>query len=453
VASYRIQSHVLNETRQVLVATPASFAKTTRPFPVILAFDGEYLFPDVLASAAYLADAGQIPEAIVVGIENTNRPEDRIRDLTPPGLSVSGSGLKEGGDRFLDFIERELLPALATQFRAAKPCILVGHSSGAILATYAGATRGGAFPFIVALDAPAHLDGNWLPARLMERAARDTPPPLRYVTLESRYGWTDKAWQALQGAAPKAWRLHREKLTRESHNSMKLLGTYLGLRRVFDDYSMLELPDLPAARALAYYQALDREYGAAQAPPRRLLLRLLEEQTWASRAAEAKSILGSLNESYGRQADAASWEAKIKEIASRPPPKETVEGLLKTPRPTPEEAKQYLGEWHGQGWVNDSPKRPLQLRVFVKDGKVECEVTYFPDATTTLRMPGEYLKVMSDGLHFGHMNGVNPRGVLIFEGRLRGDVLEGTIKNRGVQFSYPAGMKPPVHGFSLERKH
>src|SRR5262249_11669653 len=45
---YHIRSTVLNETRRVLVATPPSFAQTARRYPVILAFDGEYLCPDVL---------------------------------------------------------------------------------------------------------------------------------------------------------------------------------------------------------------------------------------------------------------------------------------------------------------------------------------------------------------------------------------------------------------------
>src|SRR5262249_19358486 len=96
--TYRIRSDVLGKTRRVFVATPASFTQTSRRYPVILAFDGEYLFPDVLTAATYLAREGQIPEAGVVGIENLGGPDDRVHDLTPPGLSVSGSGLQEGGD-------------------------------------------------------------------------------------------------------------------------------------------------------------------------------------------------------------------------------------------------------------------------------------------------------------------------------------------------------------------
>src|SRR5581483_10032384 len=100
-------------------------------------------------------------EAVIVGIENTEDPDGRVRDLTPPGLSVSGSSLDEAGDRFLDFVEQELLPALDARFRTTAPRVLVGHSSGGILATYAAATRD-SFRLVLALDGPTHLGNDWL---------------------------------------------------------------------------------------------------------------------------------------------------------------------------------------------------------------------------------------------------------------------------------------------------
>jgi hypothetical protein len=444
---YRIKSGLLDETRRVFVATPPSYAKTSRRYPVILAFDGEYIMPEALAAAAYLAEEGQIPEAIVVGIANTNR----LRDLTPPGLSVSGSTLQEGGDRFLDFVEGELLPALEGQFRFTKPYVLVGHSSGAILATYAAATRGNAFPFCVALDVPAHLGDHWLAAKLTESAVKGMVPPLRYASLEARFGWSEKSWLKLQTAAPKSWRLLREKLPNESHTSMRWLGVYLGLRHVFNDYSMIDLPDMAADEALNRYKKLQENYGAAQTPPRRYLVRLLEEQMAASRALEARVVFDAMTAAYGEPTDGPVLKAKIADIASRPPPKETVESLLKTPRPTPEQAKKFRGAWRGHHWFNDSPKQPIELRVFVDDGSVKTELVYLRDPDNIKRKPGEYLRITDAGLEFGHLNGIDPKGVIIFEGRLRGDILEGDVKIRGIEVTPPSGSKLPVHQFLLER--
>lgn len=108
-------STILHETRRVRVALPASYARTgpERRYPVTIVLDGGSLLAPVETVSRELAANGQIPESIVVGIENT----DRLRDLTPPGLSVSGSSLSEGGDRFLDFIEKELLPRIELRSR------------------------------------------------------------------------------------------------------------------------------------------------------------------------------------------------------------------------------------------------------------------------------------------------------------------------------------------------
>jgi enterochelin esterase-like enzyme len=107
--AYHIESAILGESRRINVAFPSSYLRSApaRKYPVIVVLDGEASLPAAAAVTEELAQNGQIPEAIVVAVENTNR----LRDLTPPGLSVSGSGMSEGGDRFLDFIERELLPA------------------------------------------------------------------------------------------------------------------------------------------------------------------------------------------------------------------------------------------------------------------------------------------------------------------------------------------------------
>lgn len=83
--------------------------------------------------AEELSRNGLVPEMVIVAIANTNS----LRDLTPPGISVSGSSLNEGGDKFLDFIEKELLPEVTRQLRGGPPYTFIGHSSGGILVTYA----------------------------------------------------------------------------------------------------------------------------------------------------------------------------------------------------------------------------------------------------------------------------------------------------------------------------
>lgn len=161
-------------------------------------------------------EAALNPESVIVGIENIGGADwlasnkKRVYDLTPPGLSVSGSSLNEGGERFLDFIEHELLPAVDHQFRTATPRAFVGVSSGGILATYAAATRS-TYRAVVSLDAPIHLGENWLAKKLTARSAT-APTPLRYASLEPKFGWPDQTWKTFVAGAPSSWKLYREQL-------------------------------------------------------------------------------------------------------------------------------------------------------------------------------------------------------------------------------------------------
>ncbi|HZM00069.1 MAG TPA: alpha/beta hydrolase-fold protein, partial [Planctomycetota bacterium] len=300
--AYQIDSVILGETRTINVALPRSFeaAAADRRYPVAIVLDGEANLPATAAVAAELAFRGQIPELVLVAIENT----DRLRDLTPPGLSVSGSSRDEGGDRFLDFIEQELLPAVDRQFRGAGPRVLIGHSSGGILATYVAATRP-TWRVVVALDTPVHLGQNWLAGRLTEAAAAPPAtaavprPPLRYVALEARFAWPDAAWDALVAAAPPTWTLHREQLARESHESMVMLGAYLGLREAFADYSMLAAPVAPTTSILPYYDAVAESLGAPIVPPRPLLSNVVDDLLMEGRGAAAHEAYDRLVAGYG----------------------------------------------------------------------------------------------------------------------------------------------------------
>jgi hypothetical protein len=56
--------------------------------------------------------------------------------------------------------------------------------------------------------------------------------------------------KALVAAAPSTWKLRREALRLEGHETLYMLGAYLGLREVFSDYSRLVAQEKPAAEVL-----------------------------------------------------------------------------------------------------------------------------------------------------------------------------------------------------------
>ena len=450
--SFQIASAIMKETRRIIVVLPASYSEsaTDRRYPVTVVADGEYLTPAVATVSDELSRNGQIPESVIVGIENTGRTErlspdqKRVYDLTPPGLSVSGSSLNEGGDRFLDFIEQELLPAVDRQFRTAAPRILVGVSSGGILATYAAATRS-TYCAVVCLDAPINVGDNWLAKKLMARAAAGSPP-VRYASLEAKFGWPDAAWKTLVAAAPASWKLYREKFQWEGHETMQMLGAYLGLRQVLSDYSRLSSPIAPTTSILPYYAKVSASLGAPVLPPKRVLQDVIDDLLGEGRGAAAREAYNMLVSGYGARSDGAALEVRIAEVERRPPPTETVEGLLATPFPTPEEARAFIGEWVGD--ISMRPDAPrtggTMLRIRVVEGRVVGETVRRSESGEEQALRWDCLKITSQGMTWGRLNERRPRGVMLFAGKLEGDIIYGKGQFGGIKLEDPP---PPLHFF------
>ena len=453
-AAFEISSAILKQTRHISVALPASFAQSPagRRYPVTVVFDGEGYLAPAAAVADELTRNGQIPESIIVAIENEDPFQGRVHDLTPPGLSVSGSGLNEGGDQFLDFIEKELLPAVDKQFRGGPPRAMIGHSSGAILAIWAAATRPN-FRAVVAIDAPVTLSDNWLAKRLTARATSDTTP-LRFSYYSARFPWPDSEWAALSTTAPKTWKIHREKLEREGHETAFMIGAYLGLREVYGDYSRFAAPEVPTTSILPYYTSVSATFGAPVIPPQRIVRDVLDDLVMEGRGPEARNAYRLLASSYGAPNDSATLLTDIARIEREPPPKETVESLMATPAPTPEEARAFIGEWVGDAWQSQNAPRSGKtvLRIKVVDGKVVAE-REDPNAPPAFRVRQfTYLKVTPQGLTFGMMNGMRPRGFWLSEGILKGDTLSGKQRWGGINFKDPSGVPADEAGFRFVRR-
>jgi pimeloyl-ACP methyl ester carboxylesterase len=450
-STFNFTSRALKQTRPVFIGLPKSFAKTQRTYPVLIVLDGEAQFPIAVTVASQLASLGHMPESIVVGIPNLDQYDGRVHDMTPPGLSVSGSSKNEGGEQFLDFIEKELMPALAKQFRANGMIILEGHSSGGVIATYAAATRP-AFRFIVALDFPAHLDNHWMPGRMMERAERGDRSPLRYVSLESRFGWNDSTWARFKRAAPTSWQVTRTKLDNESHVSMPFVGLYIGLRTLFEDYQVNSAPQSPTTRTLAYYRDMEKSWGAPVIPPSGLIRQVIEDLEIEGQAKPAADAYQLLVTGYGAPSDSLELQSRLATLAKLPPLTETVEGLLSTAPPKASGATRLLGEWRGNEWINEEDKHAIALRLRDSAGVVVGEWISYPEPGVELVQKLTYIKVVSNGFDFGFMNGMRPRGMLIHEGRFQGDTLRGTMRFGGVRLVRPPGMPgPPTVRFELEQ--
>jgi predicted alpha/beta superfamily hydrolase len=138
-----LQSKILGEQRKIWVYLPngdgANDLYSSQKYPVVYLLDGNAHFYSVVGMIQQLSQVNGntvLPEMIVVGIPNT----DRTRDLTPTHMDfdprlkdstfVRTSG---GGENFISFIEKELMPFVESKYPAAPYKLLIGHSIGGLM--------------------------------------------------------------------------------------------------------------------------------------------------------------------------------------------------------------------------------------------------------------------------------------------------------------------------------
>src|SRR5579863_4883472 len=139
----KIHSKILGEDRSIWVYLPNSgngdiYSK--QHYPVVYLLDGDAHFYSVVGMIQQLSSVNGntvCPEMIVVGIPNT----DRTRDLTPthvtadpPFMDSNFTKTSGGGEKFIEFIEKELMPHIDSAYPTEPYKILIGHSFGGLTA-------------------------------------------------------------------------------------------------------------------------------------------------------------------------------------------------------------------------------------------------------------------------------------------------------------------------------
>ena len=156
-----IHSKILNEDRKVWIHVPDGYIKgkaKKEHYPDLYLLDGNAHFTSVVGMTEQLSTINGntvCPKMIVVGILNT----DRNRDLTPthiesdlPMMSMEGSKTSGGNEKFIAFIEKELMPYIETNYPTTPYKMLIGHSFGGLTAINTLANHTNLFNSYVAID-------------------------------------------------------------------------------------------------------------------------------------------------------------------------------------------------------------------------------------------------------------------------------------------------------------
>ncbi|MEP7067121.1 MAG: alpha/beta hydrolase-fold protein [Gemmatimonadota bacterium] len=311
----RLVSRRLGEARELLIATPASYAKGSDRYPLLVLLDGSENFVTVVSAAHALATSGRIPEMIVVGVVNTHRDRDFTPALTqtrdePPGISQMG-----GADSFEAFLADELLPSIDDAYRTQPLRILVGHSLGGLLAMHTLATRPALFRMYLTLEPSLWWDAR-SPVKGVLDMLRSTPALVaRLVSVEgmSQEGWRPD-WQALRAAAPAAVLTSLVSVDSETHQNLMYRGAYGGLLALFHDYPPVSNHDVSLATLAALetqYARVSRDFGYSVPIPLGVLLDLVDREQNQRRFAAAQHALARARELYPHSRTLPEWQTNL----------------------------------------------------------------------------------------------------------------------------------------------
>ena len=127
-----ILSKYLNEKRAIEIQLPRSYEiASDKNYPLMIVLDGDYMFNIVSGSVDYLSYWGDIPENLVVGI---NQKDTRFQDssvfdnITHTPISSTAS--------FYDFIVNELIPYFSKNYRVSNFKVIVGQERTANFANF-----------------------------------------------------------------------------------------------------------------------------------------------------------------------------------------------------------------------------------------------------------------------------------------------------------------------------
>jgi uncharacterized protein len=325
-----IKSEVLGEERVALVRTPSGYESGDQRYPVIYMTDGNAHIDHTWSTMEFLARNGRVPQLIIVAITNT----DRTRDLTPTRASIENPGgepfqfpTSGGADKFLKFIETELIPKIESSYRVQPYRIFAGHSFGGLFALHAFLTKPELFNAYIAVSPSMAWDKHLL-SRHAEEFFKDRKELNRtlFFTLANEGGDTrvgfDRFKEILSRQKPKNFEWDSMLMEDEDHGSVVLRSHYFGLRKIFDGWLIAANPNGDVisggvAAIEAHYQKLSTRFGFTILPPELLMNGLGYQLMGEGKMNDAIAVFKSNVERYPNSANVYDSLAEAYEKSGR----------------------------------------------------------------------------------------------------------------------------------------
>jgi len=346
--AWAITSKVLGEERNVVVSTPRGYERGGERYPVLYLTDGNAHLVHTRGTVDFLVRNGLMPDLLIVAIANT----DRTRDLTPTrgfGQRPDGAPVpveSGGGPRFLDFVEKELVPFVEAKYRTAPFRLFAGHSLGGLLALEALVERPGLFGASIAASPALAWDHDVILGKVADfLSGRKELRHAIYVTMADEEKGDaaptrfDRLCRTLKKAKAEGFSWGAKRMEDEDHGSVVLRSHYDGLRFVFEGWRLPRDPRTRAfpgtpADARKHWAKLSERLGWEVVPPEGVLnqlgyLRLqakdvegaLEWFRWNAdlhpESANTHDSLGEALEAAGRRREALASYGRAVELATK----------------------------------------------------------------------------------------------------------------------------------------
>ncbi len=125
-----VNSSILGESRQIKIQLPRNYEESDKKYPIVFVMDADYLFEIVAGNVDYYSYWEDIPESIVVGI---NQIDKREADCL---YSEQNSLPMETGSKFFEFVGMELIPYVERNYRTESFRVAIGHGVSANFINY-----------------------------------------------------------------------------------------------------------------------------------------------------------------------------------------------------------------------------------------------------------------------------------------------------------------------------
>jgi predicted alpha/beta superfamily hydrolase len=317
VTAIKINSAVLGEERTILVRVPAGYDTNKLRYPVLYMTDGNAHIVHTSSTVEFLARNGRMSEMIVVGINNT----DRTRDLSPTHVTTTVAGgnsalqfpTSGGADKFIKFIETELIPEIEKRYRVQPYRILAGHSLGGMFAIHTMISRPELFNSYIAVSPALQWDNQVVVKRAEDflKARKEFDATL-FMSLGNEPGPIDDGFhqlkQVLEKNQVKGFDWKAQVLDDEDHGSVVMPSHYIALRRVFDGW---QIPRDPNSGQVSgdfksveeHYQKLTKKFRFDIPVPELLINQMGYQSLFAERFDEAIMIFKTNVERYPESAN------------------------------------------------------------------------------------------------------------------------------------------------------